>query len=548
MRMDNVKTKTRYSDLFRGCLIGGAAGDSLGYPVEFMSGSAIRKRYGNKGIAEYCVDEKTGKALISDDTQMTLFTAAALLVRRAHGGGDIRSYAAKAYQDWLSTQSMQYSPQQRPDGISWLLDVPELYSRRAPGNTCLSALEQRGSDDDLDKVINSSKGCGGVMRVAPVALACLAESESISFADEAAAQIAAITHGHPLGYIPAAALTHIIYRICEGEMTLREAVMDSMAEAEEKYGSDAQELVRLIRLAADMAENEQDDISNISALGEGWVAEETLAISVYCALRYENDFSGGIIAAVNHDGDSDSTGAVTGNILGAYLGYNKIDDKWKKKLELYSVILEIADDLCGNSDDTAMNIKYIETRRARNFGSLPLRVMRGNITKVTNAEAIVNAANNSLLGGGGVDGAIHRAAGPGLLNECKRLHGCRTGQAKITWAYDLPCRYVIHTVGPVWNGGAYREDELLAECYRNSLRLAADKGIRSIAFPSIATGAYSFPEERAARIALNTALQFVEMYPGAFDLIEWVLFEDRTYRIYEAELDRLCEQTGAETE
>lgn len=166
-----------------------------------------------------------------------------------------------------------------------------------------------------------------------------------------------------------------------------------------------------------------------------------------------------------------------------------------------------------------------------------IRIVQGDITRITDVEAIVNAANNSLLGGGGVDGAIHRAAGPELLAECRTLHGCETGEAKLTGAYRLPCKYVIHTVGPVWYGGRGREPELLAGCYRNSLRTAAAHKIRRIAFPSISTGVYSYPVNDAAKIAVGTVKEYVKAHPDDFDLIEWVLFDRRTYEAYEKALN-----------
>ena len=170
------------------------------------------------------------------------------------------------------------------------------------------------------------------------------------------------------------------------------------------------------------------------------------------------------------------------------------------------------------------------------LGNTVIEMRQGDITKVTDVTAIVNAANKSLLGGGGVDGAIHRAAGRELLEECRTLHGCETGEAKITGAYNLPCEYVLHTVGPIWAGGKRNEAASLANCYRNSLALAESKGIRTIAFPSISTGVYSYPLAAAADIAVETVIEYVKAHPDAFDLVCWVLFDPISKAAYDTAL------------
>ena len=159
-----------------------------------------------------------------------------------------------------------------------------------------------------------------------------------------------------------------------------------------------------------------------------------------------------------------------------------------------------------------------------------IEVVEGDITKC-DVDAVVNAANSSLLGGGGVDGAIHRAAGPEMLVECRALNGCRTGNAKITKGYRLTARHVIHAVGPMWNGGRSGEDALLAGCYRNSLQLAVDNRLASIAFPAISTGVYRFPLERAAGIAVTTTLNFLAEHPE-LERVLFVCFDSRTAEIY----------------
>lgn len=334
-------------DRYRGCLIGGAAGDALGYPVEFMSLDEIIREYGESGITSYRL--KNGIAELSDDTQMTLFTATGILlgVTRASMRGISAApwdYVRYSYKDWYRTQTERYPL--KGYHYSWLNDVPDLFSRRAPGNTCLSALAS-DAIGTIEEPINSSKGCGGVMRVSPVGL-YFGRKYDIDTADFIGAEVAALTHGHPLGYIPAAALTHIITLIVHHGCAIDEAVA-AMRTAiwDQEYNSEAVGFfLSMIEKAVNLAYDRKiDDIRAISMIGGGWVAEEALAIAIFCSLRHSDDFGKAITAAVNHDGDSDSTGAITGNIVGAHLGLEGIPEEWIRNLELKDIIIEIADDL-----------------------------------------------------------------------------------------------------------------------------------------------------------------------------------------------------------
>ena len=336
-------------------MVGGAAGDALGYAIEFHREEEIFSTYGPSGIQEYCLDGMSGKALISDDTQMTLFTAAGILKqyeRETERGvsGPPSFYIGLAYEDWMKTQDVEV------EGWSQhfdLVNVPELNCRRAPGITCLNALESsRGGN--RHEPINSSKGCGGIMRVAPMGLFYSGKRwpgmEAKTLLEETSLVVER-THGHPLGYLPAAAVVWIIHEIMEGRVNSKEDLakisyetMDILREVFDDEDPEYLEEMECINdLAVCFADNDKSDLENIHMLGEGWVAEETYGIALYCCLRHYADFSEVIRSAVNHKGDSDSTGAVAGNIMGAIVGYDAIDSIWKDDLELKDLIVRASE-------------------------------------------------------------------------------------------------------------------------------------------------------------------------------------------------------------
>ena len=362
---ENPLKKERAREQVLGCMVGGAAGDALGYAVEFDSWNTIKSKYGQKGITRYQLDGH-GMARISDDTQMSLFTAAGILLgmtRMYTRGimGRLDTYCRWTYIDWLHTQQWRLRHDDaRVD--SWLMDVPQLYSRRAPGNTCMSALMDLEQEKE---VINNSCGCGGVMRTAPVALLSYIHGYANGdrlFCDMCAAEAARITHKHPLGFIPSAILNDILMEIMSdkdnpdfrldyyvSQALERLPQIKSEEDGNETYGKLWPEHIQkqkdLINKALDLAGSDIPDPEAIESIGGGWTGHEALAIALFSAARHSRSFEDAIISSVNHSGDSDSTGAVCGNIMGCLLGRSAIPSHFTENLELLDVIEEIADDI-----------------------------------------------------------------------------------------------------------------------------------------------------------------------------------------------------------
>lgn len=305
-----------------GCLLGGAIGDAMGYPVEFMRYSDITRYYGGAGVRDL-----SESGLVSDDTQMTLFTAEGLLNAHRQGKSPVRS-VYRSYLRWYYTQYGVKMPGAKYEG--GLLNEAEIFATRAPGSTCISSLSS-GKMGTLADPINNSRGCGGVMRVAPCAV--------FPHAFDLGCRVAAITHGHPGGYIPAGALASLLQKIYYGQ-SLPDAVSDLIDELDEI--EDSETTRDALMQAVELAYEGRPCAPTVKELGEGWVGEEALAIAVYSALSYPTDFAQAIRLSVNHDGDSDSTGSICGNIMGMLLGATAIPVEWRDGVELCKVIRSYA--------------------------------------------------------------------------------------------------------------------------------------------------------------------------------------------------------------
>lgn len=350
-------TIDKLQDKCRGSLLGGAIGDAFGYPVEFVNSfEEIRARYGENGIEDYdlsypWLEDKFDKALVSDDTQMTLYTAEGLL-EAGQNGKPLLPTICNAYLAWCGHQIGQNF---RISYDSKLAKIDELNHRRAAGRTCLSSLV---SIHNGKEPVNASKGCGGIMRVAPIGIYGACHNWSLEKTANIAGKVAELTHLHSLSTYSSAALA-VIVQLCitTDDITtevFKSIVKQSLEILTAVYGESAttmEDLRRIVAKALRLEDNLLLDWEIIeNGLGGGWVAEETLAIAVFSVLRHINDFNACLICAVNHGGDSDSTGAVAGNIIGAILGYDAIPNYLKDNIQLKELILSMADKLFGANE------------------------------------------------------------------------------------------------------------------------------------------------------------------------------------------------------
>lgn len=336
-------------DTFRGCLLGGALGDALGYPVEFINAAQIGERFGAQAPVQLTFDGSP-LARISDDTQMTLFTAEGLIraKQRMAGKGICHppTMMAFALLRWYETQGGVVARSASERG--WLVDDPRLQSRRAPGNTCMSALRALAAGNPgaelptVERPPNDSKGCGAVMRVAPCGLGV--DRREVAF--ELARDNGVITHGHPSGYLSAGYLASVVWDLARGS-SLAEAMScaDELLAAERGH----EELSGAIARARAVARRGPPDVAAIESLGGGWTGEEALAIALLCASTFDERepraVEQALWRAAAHSGDSDSTAAITGNLLGTMLGVAALPARWLDVLELRDVIDRIASDL-----------------------------------------------------------------------------------------------------------------------------------------------------------------------------------------------------------
>ncbi len=473
-------------DRYRGCLLGLACGDAVGTTVEFE----------RRGHFEPVTDMVGGGVFDlapgqwTDDTSMALCLATSLL----HAQGFNATDQMNRYLNW---QQWGYL-----SSTGSCFDI---------GGTVLQALQryQATGNPMAGSTDPRSAGNGSLMRLAPAILFYYPNSEAV----RAHARLSsATTHAAAEALDCCELLAELLMRALDGHG--RDQVLIS------SLAKPTSPKVQALQARAYL------DKPSSAITGSGYCVE-SLEAALWC-FAHSHSFEEAVLMATNLGDDADTTAAITGQLAGAFYGLEGIPAHWRERLHLAAEIDHIARQLFAARDPALAPLP-----EAGRISPLPqMRALRADITTLA-VDAIVNAANSSLLGGKGVDGAIHRAAGPQLLEACRALQGCKTGQAKITAGYRLPARHVIHTVGPVWQGGSRGEAESLASCYRESLRLAVTNGLQTLAFPCISTGVYGYPIDQAAAIAMRTVREF-QALPGSLREVTFCCFSADDLKVYNA--------------
>ncbi|MDR2195677.1 MAG: O-acetyl-ADP-ribose deacetylase [Gallionellaceae bacterium] len=452
---------------YQGSLLGLACGDAVGVSVEFLARGSFPPVTGMSGGGIFNLE--AGKW--TDDTSMALCLAESLVEeKRFDPHGQMTRYLNWWRHGYFSSTGTCF-------------DI---------GGTTRSALARFEVSDNpySGSDAPNTAGNGSLMRLAPVALFF---HPDLSLVLRYAAESSRLTHAAPEAVDCCRLLAFVISRALSG-LHRNALLLDAAQHLKEPA-------VLAIANGSYLSKSE----SNIR--GSGY-AVESLEASLWC-IAHTNSFRDAILAAANLGDDADTTAAITGQIAGALYGRDAIPQDWLDRLYMRGDIEFLASQLY----EVGSAAHHASSASNNHKSAVSLRALQADITTLK-VDAIVNAANSIMLGGGGVDGAIHRAAGSELKEECRTHGGCKTGDAKTTRGYHLPAKFVIHTVGPIWDGGARNEAALLASCYRRSIEEAVKVGARTVAFPSISTGAYGYPFEQAARIAVDTVREMLNGEAG----------------------------------
>lgn len=480
-----MKAKSVHSALF-----GLAVGDALGVPVEFQDRSTLKqnpvvamREFGSHG-------QPAGTW--SDDSSLAFCLAESL--SKEYNLEDI----ANKFLQWHNAEI--WTPHGRVFDIGIATRQAIYQISKGTNPTLCGGFEE------------NDNGNGSLMRILPLAF-YLQDETNLSVIFHKTKEVSSITHTHFRSVF--ACFVYVVYALEILKGSEKSIAYQNMQFKVNGFVAKNDFNKKEIQLFDRILNKNISDFSEDEIHSTGYVLYSLEAI-FWCILN-SNSYEETVLKAVNLGDDTDTTSAIAGGLAGLIYGFENIPEKWKNQLVRKNDILELCDKLESNLTQKSSLIEIQKT----------------DITEIA-TDAIVNAANTSLLGGGGVDGAIHRKGGKQILEECIAIRnkqgGCNVGQAVITTAGNLPSKFVIHTVGPVWNGDKEEKKKLLADCYRNSLELALQNNIKTIAFPNISTGIYHFPKDKAAEIAIKTVKEFPRK--EEFEKIIFVCFDDENYDLY----------------